>query len=99
MIVVDPHAFRRLWPVLGVWLCLFLTAGDGSTLLRRGYVLARGEHVPGILTAVTHEPVPMLGGRRRVAYFRFPGADGKLHAVKEPIGKGKVASEPGVRTF
>lgn len=42
MIVVDRHAFDSLWPMLGVWLACFLTAGDGVLLLRRQYVLARG---------------------------------------------------------
>ena len=33
--VIDRHAFERLWPALGVWLFLFLTAGDATTTLGR----------------------------------------------------------------
>ncbi|MBI3553093.1 MAG: hypothetical protein HY077_11310 [Elusimicrobia bacterium] len=94
MIVVDPHAFRRLWPALGVWLFLFLTAGDGAVLLKRQFVLARGEPAKGILTAKVREAVPMLGAKRMVAYFRFRGADGRLRTAKEPVGAGTIKAEP-----
>jgi hypothetical protein len=99
MIVVDPHAFNRLWPILGVWLFLFVTAGDGVLLARRQYVLLEGKKDTAILAAKNWESVPMIGGRRMTAYFRFTGANGRLKTAKESVGVGRLAPEPAVHVL
>jgi hypothetical protein len=82
MIVVDPHAFEDLWPALGVWLLLFVTAGDGVTLLRRQAALRLGTPVEVVITDKKRESPPLLGrARRNYAYFRWDGGAGK-----EPVG-------------
>jgi len=98
VIVVDPHAFRRLWPVLGVWLFFFLTAGDGVWLFKRQMMLQGGVKAYGIVTAKVREPVPMLRGTRNVVYFRFPGANGHLRTTKETVGSKWGEMYPGEET-
>jgi hypothetical protein len=95
MIVVDPHAFKRLWPVLGVWLVLFVTAGDGFWLLKRQYILRSPVKVSAIITAKVVEPVPRLNTKRNIVYFRYPDESGKLKTAKEPVGSGWSSLHPG----
>ena len=85
MIVVDPHAFEDLWPALGVWLLLFLTAGDGAALLHRQACLLLGKPVQVTITGKERRSPPLLGrARRNYAYFRWEGGRGK-----EAVGSGK----------
>jgi len=84
-IVVDPHAFEDLWPALGVWLLLFVTAGDGVTLLRRQAALWAGTPVQVTIVGKKTETPRLLGrARRNYAYFRWKGGSGK-----EPVGGGE----------
>lgn len=84
-IVVDPHAFEDLWPALGLWLLLFVTAGDGVTLLRRQAALWAGAPVQVTITDKKRETPRLLGRvRRNYAYFRWEGG-----TAKEPVGAGK----------
>jgi len=85
MIVVDRHAFDSLWPALGIWLFLFITAGDGWLLLRRQYVLDRGAPAKAVVTAKHRS-----SGKNYV-YFECAGAQ-----VKEPVGaRGYPAIDAG----
>ncbi len=75
MIVVDPRAFRRLWPALGVWLFLFLTAGDGAAILRREAALRFGRPAQATIVAKRRRRSPVLTSiRRNVVYFAPLGA-------------------------
>lgn len=85
MIVVDPHAFEDLWPALGIWALLFLTAGDGVTLLRRQAALRLGTPVEVTITDKRREAPRLLGRtRRNYAYFRWEGG-----REKEAVGSGR----------
>lgn len=75
MIVVDRHAFDSLWPALGIWLFLFITAGDGWLLLRRQYVLERGVPIRAIVISKHRS------GGKNYLYFECAGAK-----TKEPVG-------------
>lgn len=83
-LVVDPHAFDDLWPALGLWLLLFLTVGDGLTLLRRQAALRLGAPVEATITGkrrLRARPLPAL---RDYAYFRWDGG-----TAREPVGGGR----------
>ena len=54
---VDPHAFQKLWPMLGVWFALFLTAGDGITLLGRQAALRFGHPASAIVVGVRRKTI------------------------------------------
>lgn len=84
MIVVDPHAFRQLWPALAVWLVLFLTAGDGWTITRRGAALEFGR--PAHATIVDKS---RRSGRNYVAMK----AEGSVS--REAVGRGWSRIKPG----
>lgn len=83
-IVIDPHAFRKLWPMLGVWLLLFLTAGDAWTVVRRQAALAFGEPGEAVILSKGRER-HNLHGRRN--YVRFACQhEGKRREAREPVG-------------
>jgi len=92
-IVIDPHAFERLWPALGVWLLLFLTAGGARTGLPRQFVLAFGTPAEAKVTGKGKASVVALLGRERRYYVDFSytldGVEGK---GREPVSPTKWAS-------
>jgi hypothetical protein len=60
---------------LGIWLFLFITAGDGWLLLRRQYVLERGVPIRAIVISKHRS------GGKNYLYFECAGAK-----TKEPVG-------------
>lgn len=70
---VDPHAFQKLRPLLGVWLALFLTAGDGLTLLGRKAALRFGRPASGVVLAVRRKTITFQcegrTAREKVSYL------------------------------
>jgi hypothetical protein len=89
MPVVDPHAFRQLWPWLGVWLVCFVTAGDGVYLLKRQAALLSGRPEIRTVRDKRRERVPFLKAQKRDYLYLVP-------AGRAPVGKGGYASvNPG----
>lgn len=95
-IVIDRHAFERLWPALGVWLALFLTAGDAWTVVRRQAALLLGKPAEAVIVSKSRER-HQLHGRRRLARFAYQ-QDGRRVETREAVGsKGWDALSPGTR--
>lgn len=96
--VVDRHAYRLLWPALGVWLILFVIAGDAWTVLRRQAALTFGTPVEAVVLGKRTERVRGLGrARRNVVDFSYPW-DGKPLKGREAVGTaGWAALKPGAR--
>lgn len=96
--VVDRHAYKLLWPALGVWLLLFITAGDAWTVLRRQAALAFGKPVEAVVLGKRTERVPGLGrARRNVVDFSYEW-EGKRLKSREAVGaSGWAALKPGAR--
>ena len=97
-IVIDPHAFKRLWPALGVWLLLFITAGDAWTVVRRQAALAWGTPIEVVVHGKRRETVQMLGRfQRNVVDFSFD-LGGKRLKGRAPVGlKGLAGIKAGAR--
>ena len=92
-IVVDPHAFDGLWPALGIWLLLFLTAGDAWTVVRRQAALAFGTPVSAVVEGKRRLPLPMARGARRDYLdlsYEFRGAPSKTREAVGAPGWAKV---------
>lgn len=91
-IVIDPHAFKRLWPALGVWLILFVTAGDARTLVHRQLALAFGAPAEAVIEGKRTLRV-RLPGRVRRNYVDFSyRRQGSLRKAREPVGGAGWAS-------
>ena len=94
-IVIDPHAFRPLWPALGVWLALFLTAGDARTVVPRQFVLAFGAPAEARVAGKSRASVPALLGRERRYYIEFSyEAGGSRGKGSEPVGPTRWSAVP-----
>ena len=86
-IVIDPHAFKQLWPALAVWLALFLTAGDAATVVPRAVTLAFGTPAEARVTGKRKASVAALLGRERRYYVEFSYTfDGAAREGREPVG-------------
>ena len=83
---VDPRAFEKLRPMLGVWLAVFLTAGDGWVLSRRQIALLAGKPATAVVVSMARRKDARIGGRRIVVVFDCGG-----RRVAEPIGAGLAA--------
>ena len=92
-IVIDPHAFRPLWPALAVWLALFLTAGDARTVVSRQFVLAFGSPGEAVVIGKRKATVGALLGRERrwVVEFSYT-RDGVAAVGQEPVGPSRWPS-------
>jgi hypothetical protein len=90
---VDPHAFKRLWPALGIWLVLFLAAGDGWVLLRRQAALRFGRPARAIVVSAGRRREAAFGARKNVVTFDCEGS-----RSSEPVGsRGFSSIKPGRR--
>lgn len=78
---VDPHAFEKLVPMLGVWLALFLTAGDGWVLSRRQVVMLAGEPAAAVVVSAGRRHDSMLRARKNAVVFDCAG-----RRAWEPVG-------------
>ena len=65
---VDPHAFKSLWPALGIWLAVFLAAGGGSILCRQA-ALRLGAPASAVVVAVRGRRVTLEYGGARTGQF------------------------------
>lgn len=96
--VVDRHAYKLLWPALGVWLLLFVTAGDAWTVLRRQAALAFGTPVEAVVLAKRTGRVRALGRSRRNVVEFSSLLDGKRLKTRQAVGAaGWAALKPGSR--
>lgn len=97
-IVIDRHAYKLLWPALGVWLLLFITAGDAWTVLRRQAALAFGSPVEAVVLGKRTERVRGLGRvKRNVVEFSYSWEGISLAAREAVGGAGWAALKPGAR--
>lgn len=84
MIVVDPHAFRQLWPALAIWLALFLTAGDGWLIMRRAAALHFGRPAEAVIVE-----------KRRRSGRNYVSLKTGTIVSREAVGKSWSSLEPG----
>ncbi len=85
-IVVDPHAFKALWPALAVWTFLFLTAGDGWNVLKRQLVLAAGTPAEALIEEKRRRTVSLIVGRERKYFLECSyAANGGRKTFREPV--------------
>ncbi|MBI4349548.1 MAG: hypothetical protein HY553_22120 [Elusimicrobia bacterium] len=98
-IVIDPHAFRRLVPALGIWAFLFLTAGDGCHVLKRQLALRAGE--PGVarIEGTRVARVNLIVGRERRHFvdFSYPSGAGVRRGTGAVSRAGAPKAAAGAR--
>ncbi|MDP3544377.1 MAG: hypothetical protein Q8T11_18085 [Elusimicrobiota bacterium] len=97
-IVIDRHAYKLLWPALGVWLLLFIAAGDAWPVLRRQAALAFGTPVEAVVLAKRTERVRGLGRvKRNVVEFSYSWGGRRLEARQVVAGARWAALKAGSR--
>ena len=85
--VIDRHAFKPLWPALGVWLFLFLTAGDGVSLVGRQLALAFGAPAQATVADKSRR------NRRNYLHLSYEWKK-QRRSSRAPVGKGWGSVKP-----
>ena len=96
-IVIDPRAFKSLWPALGLWLTLFATAGDGWTTLRRQAALAFGTPAEAVIDGKRTLRLRMFMPVRRNAVDFSYELRGVRRKAREAVGAGWSSLAVGSR--